>query len=247
MLQLSVVVPAYNEAERLPCTLCDAYDWLSAHVVDGFEIIVVDDGSSDGTRDCVAKLLATRPSITLLPPHVNLGKGAAVRRGMHHATGAVRLFMDADHSTHIKEVEKVFSAMDGGASVVIASRQHPESDISRHQSWLREHMGVSFNWLMHHCVDLSFQDTQCGFKAFSAHAADAIFSRAKLDGFSFDVELLFLAQRLNMPINEIPVQWINEPNSTVRMLIDPLKMFADIVRIRRLHQHTDFFIGNDFS
>jgi len=243
MAQLSVVIPAYNEVERLPNTLCDAYDWLTAHHHGGFEMIVVDDGSDDDTRACVTDLLAARPHITLLPPHANLGKGGAVRRGMCHATGDIRLFMDADHSTHIKEVEKVFAAMHDGAAVVIASRQHPQSDISRHQSWLREHMGMGFNWLMHNCVDLSFQDTQCGFKAFSAMAADAVFSRAKLDGFSFDVELLFLAQRLALPIAEIPVQWINEPNSKVRMLIDPMKMFTDIVRIRRLHQETDFAIA----
>ncbi|MDQ6976377.1 MAG: glycosyltransferase family 2 protein [Mariprofundaceae bacterium] len=240
MLQLSVVIPAYNEAERLPNTLCVAYDWLSQHITKDFEIIVVDDGSNDGTRDRVTSLLADRPRITLLPAHENIGKGGAVRRGMLHAHGLIRLFMDADHSTHIKEVEKVFTAINKGADVVIASRQHRDSDISRHQSWLREHMGMGFNRLMHACVDLTFQDTQCGFKAFSADAADAIFTRAKLNGFSFDVELLFLAQRLGFSICEIPVHWVNEPSSKVRILIDPLIMFADIVRIRRLHQSTDF-------
>jgi len=240
MTQLSVVIPAFNESERLPRTLCEAYDWLSEHYDDSFEMIVVDDGSTDDTRQRVAELLPTRPCVRMLPAHANVGKGGAVRRGMLAASGAVRLFMDADHSTHIREVTKVLPAIHAGADVVIASRQHPDSDIPRHQSWLREHMGMSFNLLMKSCVDLSFQDTQCGFKAFSARAADAVFARAKLDGFSFDVELLFLAQRLGLSIQEIPVQWVNEPNSKVRMLIDPLVMLGDIIRIRHLHRATDF-------
>lgn len=244
MPQLSVVIPAYNEAERLPDTLRDAYAWLLEHLGASFEIIVVDDGSTDTTRECIEQLLAERPQITLLPEYKNVGKGGAVRRGMLHACGVVRLFMDADHSTHIREVVKVLQAIEQGADMVIASRQHPHSDISRHQSWLREHMGMGFNMLMHACVDLTFQDTQCGFKAFSAAASEAIFSRAKLDGFSFDVELLFLAQRLEFAVHEIPVQWMNEPNSKVRMLVDPLMMFVDIVRIRRLHKTTDFSIAD---
>jgi|UPI000382448A dolichyl-phosphate beta-glucosyltransferase len=239
MTQLSVVIPAFNEAERLPRTLCEAYDWLSDHYDGTFEIIVVDDGSTDDTRQRIEALLPTRPCVTMLPAHVNVGKGGAVRRGMLAANGAVRLFMDADHSTHIREVNKVLPALHAGADVVIASRQHPDSDISCHQSWLREHMGMSFNLLMKTCVDLSFLDTQCGFKAFSARAAEAVFSRAKLDGFSFDVELLFLAQRLGLNIEEIPVQWVNEPNSKVRILIDPLIMLGDIIRIRHLHRATN--------
>ncbi|NOR73238.1 MAG: glycosyltransferase family 2 protein, partial [Mariprofundaceae bacterium] len=109
-------------------------------------------------------------------------------------------------------------------------------DISVSQSWLREHMGKSFNFIMRSIVGLKMEDTQCGFKAFTATAAEDIFSRQKLEGFSFDVELLFLASKLGYRIAEIPVEWINEPNSRVRMIADPLLMFADVVRIRRLHK-----------
>lgn len=233
--KLSVIIPAYNEAERLPDTIDEAYKWLAEHSEGGFEIIVVDDGSSDTTVRDTHEMISRRPHLKVLEQHENRGKGAAVRRGMLEAIGEVRLFMDADHSTHIREVAKVLPAIEAGAEVVIASRQHPDSDISVSQSWLREHMGKSFNYIMRSIVGLQMQDTQCGFKAFTAKSAEAIFSRQKLDGFSFDVELLFLASRLGFRIAEIPVEWINEPNSRVRMLADPALMFADVLRIRRMH------------
>lgn len=235
-IKLSVVIPAYNEAERLPATIEEAYAWLTERFGSDFEMIVVDDGSSDDTVERVDAMAGGRPHLKLLQQLQNRGKGAAVRRGMLEASGDVRLFMDADHSTHIREAAKVLDAMEHGADVVIASRQHPESDISVSQSWLREHMGKGFNFLMRTLVGLKLEDTQCGFKAFTARAAEALFSRQKLDGFSFDVELLFLASRLSFSIAEIPVEWINEPNSRVRMLADPALMFADIMRIRNLHK-----------
>jgi dolichyl-phosphate beta-glucosyltransferase len=235
-MKLSVIIPAYNEAERLPSTLEDAYGWLTERLSDDFEIIVVDDGSSDATVAKTRAMIASHPHLKILVQPQNYGKGAAVKRGMLEAGGDVRLFMDADHSTHVRETEKVLTAIEQGAEVVIASRQHPESDISVSQSWLREHMGQGFNLIMRSIVGLKMEDTQCGFKAFTAKAAEDIFSRQKLEGFSFDVELLFLASRLDYTIAEIPVEWINEPNSRVRMIADPLLMFADVVRIRRLHK-----------
>lgn len=234
--KLSVIIPAYNEAERLPATIDAAYKWLAEHIEGGFEIIVVDDGSRDTTVRVTHEMISRRPHLKVLEQPENRGKGAAVRRGMLEAVGEVRLFMDADHSTHIRETEKVFAAIEAGAEMIIASRQHPESDISVSQSWLREHMGKSFNFIMRSIVGLEMQDTQCGFKAFTAKAAEAIFSRQKLEGFSFDVELLFLASKLGFKVVEIPVEWINEPNSRVRMLADPALMFADVLRIRRMHK-----------
>jgi dolichyl-phosphate beta-glucosyltransferase len=236
-MRLSVIIPAFNEQARLPETLRTAHDWLNTHGVHDFEIVVVDDGSMDATRDRVNELIPGMPELRLLQQAVNRGKGAAVRRGMLEARGDVRLFMDADHSTHIMEVEKVWPAIKSGADVVVASRQHPDSDVAQHQSWLREHMGQGFNLLMRGMVGLDMQDTQCGFKAFTAAAAEAIFSRQKLEGFSFDVEILFLAHQLGLTTVEIPVRWVNEPNSKVRMFLDPMQMFADLLRIRRLHRH----------
>ncbi len=235
-MKLSVVIPAYNEQDRLPSTLKEAVAWLQENVEGGWEIVVVDDGSRDETCARVKAMMPEIPELRLLEQPHNRGKGAAVKRGMLEAKGEVRLFMDADHSTHVKEVEKVFAAMDAGAEVVIASRQHPESDISVHQSWLREHMGKSFNLIIRTLLGIDIKDTQCGFKAFSARAAESIFPQQMVDGFSFDVELLYLAARAGIGFVEIPVQWINEPNSKVRILLDPMKMFADIVRIRNLHR-----------
>jgi len=235
-MKLSVIIPAFNEAERLPATLDEAYKWLTQTFLDDFEIIVVDDGSSDTTVEKTQQMIADKPQLKVLVQPENRGKGAAVKRGMLEACGDIRLFMDADHSTHIRETEKVLNAIEKGAEVVIASRQHPESDISLHQSWLREHMGQSFNFIMRSIVGLDIQDTQCGFKAFSAQSAQAIFTHQKLEGFSFDVELIFLASRLGYKLVEIPVEWINEPNSRVRMIADPLLMFADVLRLRRLHK-----------
>ncbi len=235
-MKLSVIIPAYNEAERLPATIDEASAWLTETFGENFEMIIVDDGSSDETVKRVQAMMNGRPQLKLLEQPENRGKGAAVRRGMLAATGDIRLFMDADHSTHIRESKKVLDAIEHGTDIVIASRQHPESDISVHQSWLREHMGQSFNFIMRSIVGLEMQDTQCGFKAFTAKAAGDIFSRQQLDGFSFDVEVLFLASKLGYNIAEIPVEWINEPNSRVRIIADPLLMFADVLRIRRLHK-----------
>jgi len=237
-MKLSVIIPAYNEAERLPKTLHESYAWLQENLEHDFEVIVVDDGSTDDTCEKVRALVQNMPELRLIQKEKNQGKGAAVRCGMLAAQGDIHLFMDADHSTHIREVAKVFDVFEHqwDVDVVIASRQHPDSDISQHQSWLREHMGKTFNLLMRLSTGIDMPDTQCGFKAMRQEASHAVFSQQKLDGFSFDVEMLFLAQSLGYKISEIPVQWVNEPNSKVRMLIDPLKMFVDILKIRRLHK-----------
>ncbi|MBF0282273.1 MAG: glycosyltransferase family 2 protein [Zetaproteobacteria bacterium] len=236
-MQLSLIIPAYNEAQRLPQTLGEMFQWLDAHLDMAYEILVIDDGSTDDTLVLLAPFLISRQKQFRLieQPH-NLGKGAAVRRGMLEARGDIRIFLDADHSTHIRECTKVISAMQSGADVVIASRQHPQSIIPIRQSWLRERMGKTFNRLMRLMIQLEFIDTQCGFKACSAQAAIAIFTQQQLDGFSFDVEMLYLAKRSAFNISEIPIEWRNESNSKVRMLVDPMLMFVDIVRIRRLHK-----------
>jgi glycosyltransferase involved in cell wall biosynthesis len=236
-MRLSVVIPAYNEAARLPATLEAACAWLDAHLTGDYELIIIDDGSTDATAQVTRAWTEKHPHTRLLVQPENRGKGAAVRRGMLEAEGDVRLFMDADHSTHVGEVEKVFAAVADGADVVIASRRHPDSDIEVHQSWLREHMGQGFNLIMRSLVGLPMKDTQCGFKAFTAGAARRIFNEARLDGFSFDVEIIYLAHHLGYAIAEIPVRWVNEPNSKVRMLADPARMFADVMRIRAMHRH----------
>jgi dolichyl-phosphate beta-glucosyltransferase len=235
-MTLSVIIPAYNEAKRLPATLARAGAWLDAHHPEDFEILVVDDGSRDGTAAVVREWMTDNPRVRLCTQAINRGKGAAVRRGMLEARGDVRLFMDADHSTHIRNVQKVFAAMRGGADIVIASRQHPDSEITVSQSWARKSMGKTFNLLVRAFVSLPFSDTQCGFKAFTGASAAAVFARQKVAGFSSDVEALYLGKRLGFRVAEIPVEWLNDDSSTVRLPRDAFRMFADLVRIRRLHQ-----------
>ncbi len=236
-MRLSVVIPAWNEEQRLPRTLDQALAWLDAHLPRDFELIVVDDGSRDRTAALAGEVAARRGDVRVLRQPENRGKGAAVRRGMLEARGDIRLFMDADHSTHIREVEKAFAVIGAGADVVIASRQHPESEIPVRQSWLRERMGQGFNLLMRMMVGIDLPDTQCGFKAFTSAAAEAVFPHQRIEGFGFDVELLYLAQRLGFSVVEMPVRWVNDARSSVRMLADPARMFAELVRIRRMHRH----------
>jgi len=235
-MKLSVVIPAFNEQSRLPQTLLDAQRWLDQHIPQKYEILVVDDGSSDHTCAEVEQLQKQLSGLKLLRLEHNTGKGAAVRKGMLTARGNIVLYMDADHSTHIREVTKVFDAMTHGADVVIASRRHPQSQIPKHQSWLRENMGRTFHALMYAAVNLEFEDTQCGFKAFSRDSVEQLFSHQQLDGFSFDVELLYLAKKFGLSVQEIPITWVNETNSRVRMIVDPLRMFLDINRIHKLHR-----------
>jgi len=238
-MKLSVVIPAFNEQSRLPQTLLEAQCWLDKLLPGDHEILVVDDGSTDRTCAEVALLQSRISVLQLLQLEQNTGKGGAVRKGMLAAQGDIVLYMDADHSTHISETSKAIDAIDKGADVVIASRRHPLSQISQHQSWLRENMGRSFHSLMYAVVGLEFQDTQCGFKVFTHESTQKLFSRQQLDGFSFDVELLYIAKKLGLTIREIPIRWVNEPNSRVHMIIDPIRMFHDITRIRSLHRNLE--------
>jgi len=235
---LSVIIPAFNEAERLPKTLLEAYPYLEQHFHNQFEVIVVDDGSQDETVKRTRSLMVKRPALHVIAFHENQGKGAAVKAGMLAAQGDICLFMDADHSTHIREVEKVLPLIHQGYGVVIASRQHPDSTIPVHQSWLREHMGQTFNLFVRKMVNLSMKDTQCGFKAFHQDACQYVFGHLHLKGFSFDVEALHLAQKGGYRIAEIPVVWTDVLNSRVQMILDPLRMFYDLLKIRYAHRHT---------
>jgi dolichyl-phosphate beta-glucosyltransferase len=164
---------------------------------------------------------------------VNRGKGAAVRTGMADTRGQYALFSDADLSTPIEEVEKFWPRFDEGYDVVIGSRALPESRIEVHQNILRETMGRFFNALVRLLVVPGIHDTQCGFKMFSRRAVDALFPRCELDGWAFDVELLALARSDGLRIAEVPVRWINSPDTRVRALSASLEMFRDLLRLRR--------------
>lgn len=228
MVRLSLVIPAYNEAQRIAPTLrqCETYLALQPY---SSEVTVVDDGSVDGTADLVAREF---PEVRLLRHGANQGKGAAVRTGMRASTGAYRLFLDADGSTPIEELDKVWPLFEAGADVVIGSRGLPASDVRIRQHPVRESMGRLFNVLVRALLREQAMDTQCGFKVFTGTSAEVLFGRQRLDGFSFDAELLYLARKHRFRVVELPVIWLNSPKSRVHILFDSLAMLRDLFRIR---------------
>lgn len=229
MADLSIIIPAYNEEKRIGNTLERTTEFLEQKNID-YEIIVVDDGSQDDTVQVVTQYRS--PRINLICNQLNRGKGYSIRRGMLDALGRLRLFSDADLSTPIEELDRLVPYIEQGFGVVIGSRGLKSSQILVHQPWYRESMGRFFNFLVRFLVLTGVKDTQCGFKLFTAQAANDIFSRQQLSGFAFDVEVLVLAKKLGYRIKEVPVRWINSPASRVSPLLDSLKMFIDLIRIR---------------
>jgi dolichyl-phosphate beta-glucosyltransferase len=223
-----VVIPAYNEAERLPPSLLKIRRFL-----DGwrrpYEIVVVDDGSKDETIARARE--AGGETLVVLANGRNRGKGHSVRRGMLAAKGEVRLMTDADLSTPIEEFPRLWSRLDDGHDIAIASRALPESNVEVRQPWYREGMGRFFNLLVRWVALPGLHDTQCGFKLFTAAAARAAFAPGRLDGFSFDVETLVIARRRGLRIAEVPVTWRNDAASRVG-LSRGAQAFFDLLRIR---------------
>lgn len=236
MESISIVIPAYNEERRLPATLDSVLDYLRQATFSSAEVLVVDDGSRDGTA-LVARDFASRyPEVRLLENPGNRGKGYAVRHGMLKAKGDWILFSDADLSAPIAELDKLLAAArERGARVAIGSRALDRSLIKIHQSVFRENAGRIFNLCMRLVTGLPLWDTQCGFKLFEAGAAREIFRRQKLDGFSFDVEALFLARKLGFRTIEVPVRWSHTEGTKVSMFSDSLLMFVDLFQVRWNH------------
>jgi dolichyl-phosphate beta-glucosyltransferase len=227
---LSVIIPAYNEAERLPTTLVSVDAYLSSAEYP-YEIIVVDDGSKDKTADIVERMAKTIKHLKLLPVEKNRGKGAVVRDGMLKAEGRYRIFMDADNSTSIDQFEKMVPLFEEGCGVVIGSRTMEESVLHPAQPWYRQLPGRVGNLLIQALVLPGIWDTQCGFKAFTAEAAEKIFRLTKVTGWGFDVEALAIAKRLGYKIGEVPVIWMNDINSRVKPS-SYLKFLVETVKIR---------------
>jgi len=227
---LSVVIPAFNEADRLPKTLARLREWLSERQRP-YEIVVVDDGSVDGTADAARE--AGGETLVLLRHTPNRGKGHAVRRGMLAATGQRRLMTDADLSTPIEELPKLMAELDRGIPIAIGSRAVEGARIEVHQPVFREAMGRLFNRLVQTLLLPGLQDTQCGFKLFTGPAAELAFGASRLDGFSFDVEALYIAGRHGLRIAEVPVVWRNDEASRVSLGAGGAA-FVDLVRIRML-------------
>lgn len=228
----SIIIPAYNEEDRIEDSLKKIIEYTDVENID-VEIIVVDDGSKDNTVKIVSSF---GDKVRVIKQIKNQGKGAAVRRGMLEAKGDFRVFSDADLSTPIYELKKLIEFNEKGFDVCIGSRAVDASMIKEHQPWYREMMGKTFNHIVQLLVVKGIKDTQCGFKGFSKLAAEKIFSKAKIDGFAFDVELVFLAGKLNFKIAEIPVEWYNDERSKVNPITDSSRMFYEILKIRNLHR-----------
>lgn len=237
-VELSIVIPAYNEERRLPPTLIDAIDFFDRKSI-SYEVIVIDDGSTDATAEVVRKFERVRSQVRLIQLPRNHGKGHAVRLGVLNCRGSRILFADADGATPIQEFERLEAAISAGADIAIGSRALASSDTKVATSFHRRILGRVFN----RCVNLillpSIADTQCGFKMFTRKAALFLFRRQRADRFSFDVELLYMAHKAELAIQEVPINWTNVPGSKVSLVMDSLSMFRDIFRFKVIHRGVD--------
>jgi len=226
-VSLSVVIPAFNEEKRLPTTLAKMLSFLHERG-ESFEIVVVDDGSSDRTAE-VAR--AAGPEVRVLQNPGNRGKGYSVRNGMLNAKGDWRLMSDADLSTPIEDLDTLKAALSGDAQIAIASRAVEGANVEKHQSVARESSGRFFNLIVRLLHLPGIKDTQCGFKLFSKAAAEAAFRDSKLDGFAFDVEALVLARRAGFGIREVAVTWRNDEQTRVSFGRG-VAAFVDLFRLK---------------
>lgn len=230
-VSLSVVVPAYNEVDRIPATLKEMVEFLDRSGRT-YEILVVDDGSVDATAELVTNFGKAHPAVRLLSYSENRGKGYAVRFGSLAASGRIVLFADADGATPFAEVTRLEKAILGGADVAIGSRAKRSADTTLKTVWWRKIPGRVFAGVVNFLVLPGIADTQCGFKMFTRPAAKLVFSQQQSERFSFDVEVLFLARRAGLSIVEVPINWTNMPGSKVSLVRDSIPMFRDVVRFK---------------
>jgi dolichyl-phosphate beta-glucosyltransferase len=231
-MRLSVIIPAYNEEKRLPKTLEAIDKYLNNQSYD-YEIIVVNAGSNDGTPDVVKKYMKSIENLKMIEVKNCPGKGRAVKEGMSVAKGDFRVFTDADNSTSIDQVEKMWPEFEKGHDVVIGSRDIKGAVLDPPQPWLRQMLlGEGFKLYRKIIIGLwKIEDTQCGFKGLTGKAAEDVFPKCKIEHFAFDPEMLVIAGRLGYKIKEIPVRWKNDLESKVKFK-SIIKMALDILKIR---------------
>ncbi len=229
---LSVIIPAFNEEVRLPETLRQVIEYLSCRQYSS-EVLVVDDGSTDATARIVQQWpqVSVPVRLTLHPDKANHGKGAAVRRGILEASGAYRLFMDADNSTTIDQIERFWPLFDRGFDLLIGSRRTEGALVAVHQPIHKELAGRLGNWFIRLAAVPGIADTQAGFKMFSRRCAETIFPRLTIDRWGYDVEILVLARKLELRFREVPITWIDSAGSKVR-LKTYLQVLGEVCRIR---------------
>ena len=233
--QLSIIIPAYNEAERFGPHIPAILAFLNTRYP-AYELLVVDDGSTDRTAEVVRAALAAEPRARLISYQPNRGKGYAIRTGVLASRGDQVLFLDADLSTPLEEIPRALAELQA-ADIVVGSRRLPNSDIRVRQPLYRRLATFIFDTIKHLMVGLwHISDTQCGFKAFRGEAARQLFALGQVDRFMFDVEILYLAERAQLRLKEIPVRWADAAGSKVKFWEGITHMIRDLWRIRRLHQ-----------
>jgi dolichyl-phosphate beta-glucosyltransferase len=234
---LSLIIPAYNEEQRFGPQLGQVLEYLRARYPD-FELIIVDDGSRDGTADVVRAAIADEPRAKLLSYQPNRGKGYAIRQGVAASIGEAVIFTDADLSTPLDEIPHALEQLKA-APIVIGSRDLPTSDVRVKQSFFRRFASEFFRWARHLMVGLqTIADTQCGFKAYRGPIARQLYEHAFVDRFMFDIEILYLAERAGLKIVEMPVRWTDVAGSKVRFWEGLVNMVRDLWRIRVGHRKT---------
>ena len=227
----SIVIPAYNESARIRPTLDEILRFVQEQSWNT-EILVVNDGSGDDTAQIVREYGKLHPQVLLVENPGNRGKGYSVRNGMLHARGDICLFTDADLSSPITEAPKLFDALAAGADIAIGSRWLRSELQTARQSLLRQAFGRIYNLLLRVFLGMRFADTQCGFKAFRREAAQRIFPLQKIERWGFDPEILFLARRAHLRVDEVPVVWAHSEGTRLKPFRDGMRMFVEVLRIR---------------
>ena len=227
----SIIIPAYNEGARVGATLERVVAYAAERGWDA-EIIAVNDGSRDNTPDIIRGYAEKNPRLLLLENPGNRGKGYSVRNGMLHAQGEILLFSDADLSSPIEEGEKLIAALGDGADIAIGSRWLQSDLQTQRQPFHRQVFGRVFNLLLRIILGLNFKDTQCGFKAFTRHAAETIFPLQQIERWGFDPEILYLAKKFKFKVVEVPVAWAHREGTRIDPLRDGIKMFGEMLTIR---------------
>ncbi len=228
---LAVIVPAYDEEDRIGPTLERLNEYLSTQTY-SWKVVVVSDGSKDRTAAIVSEFALAHPGFELIDSQPNHGKGFVVRKGMTEVEADWLLFSDADLAAPIEELEKLFPAVENSAPIAIGSRPLKESNLEVRQPWYREMAGRAFNLMVQLMAVRGIKDTQCGFKLYRQDVSRDVFSRCKLDGFGFDFESLMIARDLGYEIAEVPIRWSHQEGSKVNMLRDGIRTLGELVKLR---------------
>lgn len=234
-VKVSIVIPAYNEESRLPHTLMKTAGFLAKQAYNS-EIIVVTDGSTDGTEQVVEDAAARYGGIRLISLPKNRGKGFSVKYGMINALGDYRLFMDADYAVPVEYLTDFLAELEKGADVVIGSRAHEDTQIGTPQAFPRRQLAISFGYLQRAILRMPFLDTQCGFKMFSADAVKLLFPHIVYECAYFDAELLYVATKMGLNVQEIGVKWTHDQQTRLPIGINrSVELFQKLVAIPSLH------------